>query len=77
MSSRQLAIQASDRLRHVADSLCGDASCVQFCASLKFILVDITKWLQNLPDDADSESEAVELLEQLDNLCRVPNHDIP
>ncbi|KAL7912198.1 hypothetical protein GGI35DRAFT_309378 [Trichoderma velutinum] len=70
MSSLQLALQASKRLLRVAGNLCKDASCVQFCAQLKAILVDIIKWLQNLPDDADSENEAIELLMELDKLCR-------
>lgn len=71
ISSLQFAIQASDRLRHVADGLCADTSCVQFCATLKTILVDIIKWLRALPNDEHSKGEAVALLEELESLCQV------
>ncbi|KAM3079612.1 hypothetical protein ACMFMG_006026 [Clarireedia jacksonii] len=76
----QFAVRASERLRHVADGLCSDASCVQFCANLKATLSDIINWLQTLPDDERSEKEAAELLEglleELESLCQHPRTQI-
>ncbi|KAF4470159.1 hypothetical protein FALBO_2934 [Fusarium albosuccineum] len=69
MDSLSFAIQASDRLRAVANSLCTDHSCVQFCASLQVILGDIAQWLRTLPPDQYSEGEASALLRQLEDLC--------
>lgn len=71
MSSLQSAIQASGRLQAVAEDLCIDTSCVQFCATLQVVLADIVKWLRTLPDDQDSEREATALLDQLEGLCQV------
>ncbi|KAM6520110.1 hypothetical protein FALCPG4_013662 [Fusarium falciforme] len=70
MSSLQSAIQASGRLQAVAEALCIDTSCVQFCATLQVVLADIVKWLRALPNDRDSEREATALLDQLEGLCQ-------
>ncbi|KAK8070436.1 subtilisin-like protein [Apiospora hydei] len=71
MSALQQAIQAIDRLHHVVDYLCTQPPCVQFCASLKVILIDLIRWLRSLHEDEYSKKEASALLEQLDNLCRL------
>ncbi|RSL48781.1 hypothetical protein CEP53_009417 [Fusarium sp. AF-6] len=70
MASLQSAIQASDCLRAVAEDLCADMSCVQFCATLQVLLANITKWLRTLPSDEGSKSEAAALLDQLEAICR-------
>ncbi|RSL79564.1 hypothetical protein CEP51_007264 [Fusarium floridanum] len=72
MASLQSAIQASDCLRAVAEGLCVDTSCVQFCATLQVLLANIAKWLRTLPSDEGSKSEAAALLDQLEAICRDP-----
>ncbi|KAK7946100.1 subtilisin-like protein [Apiospora aurea] len=71
MSALEVAIQATDRLQNVVDHLRTRPPCVQFCVSLKVILIDLLKWLQSLSEDEYSETEADALLRQLDNLCRL------
>ncbi|RMJ12143.1 hypothetical protein CDV36_008219 [Fusarium kuroshium] len=73
MASIQYALQASDRLRVIAESLCADKSCLQFCAALQAVLARLAKWLRTLPSNEDSESEAIELLDELERLCQ-PRH---
>ncbi|KAK6821142.1 subtilisin-like protein [Apiospora arundinis] len=73
MSALRLAIQAIDHLRSIVDELCTLPSCIQFCATLKAILADLSNLFRSLPESGRTEKEAIALLEQLDSLCRLQN----
>ncbi|RSL97518.1 hypothetical protein CEP52_010869 [Fusarium oligoseptatum] len=73
MDSIEYAIKASDRLLAIAESLCKDKSCLQFCAHLQAALAGITEWLQTLPKNEESKGVANLLLYQLEGLCRSPD----
>ncbi|KAL7964856.1 hypothetical protein HDV63DRAFT_388954 [Trichoderma sp. SZMC 28014] len=72
MPTPALAIKALENLWHIADSLCEDSSCSEFCRHFRWRLSEIIKWRKNLPVGADSKDEAIEmLLEELNNICKV------
>ncbi|KAK8074297.1 hypothetical protein PG994_005196 [Apiospora phragmitis] len=73
MSALSLAIRAIKRLQGVVDDLRAQPACLQFCESLKIILIDLLKCFRSLPEDKHSENEASALLERLDKLCRLQN----
>lgn len=77
MSALKLAVQAIDQLRPIVDDLSSLPQCVQFCATLKAILVDLSKLFRGLSENSRSEKEAIALLEQLETLCRVCNTHRP
>ncbi|KAK6859590.1 subtilisin-like protein [Apiospora arundinis] len=80
MSALKLAVQAIDNLRPIVDDLCSLPQCVQFCATLKAILIDLSKLFRGLSENGQSEKEAIALLEQLENLCKLketPNEPVP
>jgi hypothetical protein len=70
-SHLKLALQASESLRLVADTLCKDNSCIQFCSSLKAILLEIITWLRTLRESSNAMDVILELLDELESLCKV------
>lgn len=77
MPTPALAIKALENLWHIADSLCEDSSCSEFCRHFRWRLSEIIKWRKNLPVGADSKDEAIEmLLEELNNICKVVRNSV-